>query len=148
MINRHQSQPVRTGAIASFPNLTALNRGFSKVASMLPPFDSAEYRQRHGVNNGPPNVINIALRAFDEKDDMSESAWSEKGHRICERSQRSTRAPWSAASLDLDLPSQPIPCLFHPSRIRWALGVRNKQFVTSNLLWPSSLNSAASRTII
>lgn len=76
MISRHQSQPVRTGAIASFPNLTALNRGFGKVASMLPPFDSAEFRQRHGINNQPPNVINIALRIFEEKDDMSESAWS------------------------------------------------------------------------
>jgi acetyl-CoA carboxylase/biotin carboxylase 1 len=45
---------------------------------MLPPFDSSEFHQRHGVNNQPPNVINIALRIFDEKDDMSESAWSEK----------------------------------------------------------------------
>ena len=78
MINRHQSQPVRTGAIASFPNLAALNRGFPKVASMLPPFDPAEYRQRYGVNNQPPNVINIALRVFDEQDDISESAWSPK----------------------------------------------------------------------
>ena len=78
MINHHQSQPVQMGAIASFPNLTALNRGFGKVASMLPPFDSVEYRQRYGVNNQPPNVINIALRILDDKDDMSESAWSQK----------------------------------------------------------------------
>ena len=78
MISRHQSQPVRTGAIASFPNLTALNRGFGKVASMLPPFDPTEFRQRHGVNSQPPNVINIALRVLEERDDMSESAWSGK----------------------------------------------------------------------
>lgn len=78
MINRHQSQPVRTGAIASFPNLTALARGFTKVVSTLPPFDPEEYKQRYGANSQPPNVINIALRIFHEEDDMSEGAWSEK----------------------------------------------------------------------
>src|SRR5262245_36639434 len=35
MINRHQSQPVRTGAIASFPNIDALSRGLERVVSML-----------------------------------------------------------------------------------------------------------------
>ncbi|KAF8075011.1 cytosolic acc1, acetyl-CoA carboxylase [Lyophyllum atratum] len=48
------SQPVRTGAIASFPNVAALYRGFDKVASMLPVFDH---------DDQPPNVVNIALRS-------------------------------------------------------------------------------------
>ncbi|RDB23409.1 Acetyl-CoA carboxylase [Hypsizygus marmoreus] len=78
MINRHQSQPVRTGAIASFPNLQALSRGFDKVASMLPAFDVEEFSQRYGGNSQPPNVINIALRIFEEEDDMSESEWTDK----------------------------------------------------------------------
>jgi acetyl-CoA carboxylase / biotin carboxylase 1 len=78
MINRHQSQPVRTGAIASFPNLEALSRGFDAVTSMLPAFDPQEFRRRYGSNSQPPNVLNIALRIFDEADDMSDEAWFQK----------------------------------------------------------------------
>ena len=78
MINSHQKQPLRTGAIASFPNLDALKRGFDKVASTLPLFDAMEYQQRYGANNQPPNVLNMALRVFNEDDDMSEDAWYEK----------------------------------------------------------------------
>lgn len=78
MINRNQSQPTRTGALASFPNLPALARGFEKVASMLPIFEAEGYRQRYAGNAQPPNVMNLALRIFDEKDDMTEEVWSEK----------------------------------------------------------------------
>ncbi|KAI0358341.1 acetyl CoA carboxylase [Trametes cingulata] len=87
MINTHHKQPLRTGAIASFPNLDALERGFDKVASALPVFDAQEYQQRYGANNEPPNVLNMALRIFNEADDMSDDAWYEKivelvnGHR-------------------------------------------------------------------
>lgn len=77
MINKHQKQPLRTGALASFPNLAALSRGFEKVAGMLPVFDVDEYSQRHGVTE-PPNVLNLALRIFNESDDFSEDAWNEK----------------------------------------------------------------------
>ncbi|OCH83943.1 acetyl CoA carboxylase [Obba rivulosa] len=77
MINRHQKQPLRTGAIASFPNLVTLSRGFNRVAGMLPLFDREEYIQRYG-NDQPPNVLNLALRIFDEKDNMSEDEWSKK----------------------------------------------------------------------
>jgi acetyl-CoA carboxylase / biotin carboxylase 1 len=77
MINRHQSQPVRHGAIASFPNLATLSRGFAEVASLLPQFDPAEYRERYGSNSQPPNVLNLALRIFNDADDMSEAAWSD-----------------------------------------------------------------------
>ncbi|KAJ7224331.1 acetyl-CoA carboxylase [Mycena pura] len=78
MINRHQSQPIRTGAIASFPALATLSRGFSNVAATLPAFDAEEYRRRYGSGAQPPNVMNIALRIFNEADDMSQDAWSEK----------------------------------------------------------------------
>ncbi|KAF8647743.1 hypothetical protein AX16_006578 [Volvariella volvacea WC 439] len=79
MINRNQKQPVRTGAIASFPNLETLARGFERVVSTLPHFDPDEYRQRYGSNSQPPNVVNIALRIFDESDNLQdEAAWSER----------------------------------------------------------------------
>lgn len=77
MMNRSQSQPVRTGALASFPNIDALDRGFEKVASMLPLFEPGEYRKRYGSNNQPPNIMNLALRIFDEEDDMEDNDWSE-----------------------------------------------------------------------
>ncbi|KAH7926428.1 hypothetical protein BV22DRAFT_1087097 [Leucogyrophana mollusca] len=77
LINRNQSQPVRTGVIASFSDLAALSRGFEKVASMLPAFEVDEFRQRYGSNQ-PPNVMNLALRIFDQADDMSEEAWAEQ----------------------------------------------------------------------
>ncbi|PCH36265.1 acetyl CoA carboxylase [Wolfiporia cocos MD-104 SS10] len=82
MINKHQKQPLRTGAIASFPNFEALTRGFDKVTDMLPPFDAQEYRERYGSNWQPPNVLNMALRIFNEADDMSEEAWYEKIHAL------------------------------------------------------------------
>ncbi|KAH6915859.1 acetyl CoA carboxylase [Coprinopsis sp. MPI-PUGE-AT-0042] len=76
MISRHQSQPVRTGVIASFPNLAAMDRGFNKVASMLPAFDAQEFSDRYGSNNEPPNVVNVALRIFKEEDDKPEGDWN------------------------------------------------------------------------
>ncbi|KAF7294479.1 hypothetical protein MKEN_01440400 [Mycena kentingensis (nom. inval.)] len=76
MINRHQSQPIRTGAIASFPSLDSLSRGFSKVAATLPVFDVEEHKRRYGNSIEPPNVLNIALRIFNDDDDMSEDDWS------------------------------------------------------------------------
>jgi acetyl-CoA carboxylase/biotin carboxylase 1 len=78
MINHNLPQPTRMGALVSFPNFPALSRGFEKVTSMLPLFEADEYRQRYGYNNQPPNIMNLALRIFDKKDDMTEEAWSEK----------------------------------------------------------------------
>ncbi len=78
MINRNQSQPVRTGAIASFANLDALALGFEQVAATLPLFDEAEHHQRYGANSQPPNVMNLALRIFNTADDMSDAEWAEK----------------------------------------------------------------------
>ena len=75
MINRHQAQPVRTGVIASFPNVDTMMKGFSKVVSLLP-FDSQEFLERHGANAEAPNVVNIALRIFNEEDDMPEGDWN------------------------------------------------------------------------
>ncbi|PPR03190.1 hypothetical protein CVT26_008038 [Gymnopilus dilepis] len=76
IINRHQSQPVRTGVIASFQNVSAMAKGFNKVVSMLPAFDPQEFSQRHGANSEPPNVVNIALRIFRDEDDMPEADWN------------------------------------------------------------------------
>ena len=75
MINRHQAQPVRTGVIASFPNVDTMMKGFFKVVSLLP-FDSQEFLERHGANAEAPNVVNIALRIFNEEDDMPEGDWN------------------------------------------------------------------------
>ena len=78
LINKHQSQPVRNGAIASFPDFASLSRGLDKVASALPLFDLDEHRQRYGPDAQPPNVLNIALRLFKEEDDLPDQEWFEK----------------------------------------------------------------------
>jgi acetyl-CoA carboxylase/biotin carboxylase 1 len=77
LISRNQSQPIRTGVIASFSDLAALGKGFEKVAALLPVFDPDEFRQRYGSTE-PPNVMNLALRIFDKADDVSEEAWAEQ----------------------------------------------------------------------
>lgn len=77
LIGRNQSQPVRSGVISSFSNLAAMARGFEKVADLLPIFDVDEFRQRYGSSQ-PPNVMNLALRIFDEADDMAEEDWAEQ----------------------------------------------------------------------
>ncbi|TFY67580.1 hypothetical protein EVJ58_g1545 [Rhodofomes roseus] len=82
MINKHQKQPLRTGAIASFPNFAALSRGFDKVANVLPHFDPQEFTQRYGSNNQPPNVLNMAVRIFDPADDAPEDTWYQKIHAL------------------------------------------------------------------
>lgn len=76
MINRHQSQPVRTGVISSFPNVKTLEKGFAKVVSLLPSFDAEEFTERYGSNNEPPNVVNVALRIVREEDNMPEKEWN------------------------------------------------------------------------
>ncbi|KAH8116533.1 acetyl CoA carboxylase [Phellopilus nigrolimitatus] len=78
MINRSHIQPERTGVLASFINFPTLEKGFNKVAALLPAFNAAEFSRRYGGDSQPPNVLNIALRIFDKADDMSESTWSEK----------------------------------------------------------------------
>ncbi|KAL1671884.1 ClpP/crotonase-like domain-containing protein [Schizophyllum commune] len=59
LVNRHQSQP----------------RGFKHVASLLPAFDTEEYRERYGKVQ-PPNALNLALRIFEKEDDMPEDEWA------------------------------------------------------------------------
>lgn len=76
MISRNQSQPIRTGVIASFSDLVALDKGFERVAGLLPVFDPEEFRQRYGSTE-PPNVLNLALRILDKADDRSEEAWAD-----------------------------------------------------------------------
>ncbi|KAL4066080.1 acetyl-CoA carboxylase [Scleroderma citrinum] len=77
LISRSHSQPIRTGVIASFSDLSALSRGFEKVAALLPVFDAEEFRSHYG-NAEPPNVMNLSLRIFEESGDMSEEVWTEQ----------------------------------------------------------------------
>ncbi|KIK95000.1 hypothetical protein PAXRUDRAFT_413240 [Paxillus rubicundulus Ve08.2h10] len=77
LINRNQSQPIRTGVIASFSDLPALSQGFEQTAALLPVFDVNEFRHRYGSSE-PPNVMNLALRIFDKANDISEEAWAEQ----------------------------------------------------------------------
>ncbi|KAI6042033.1 acetyl-CoA carboxylase [Pisolithus marmoratus] len=77
LISRNHSQPIRMGAIASFSDLSALSRGFEKVAALLPVFDVGEFHSRYGSVE-PPNVLNLALRIFEKAEDMPEEAWAER----------------------------------------------------------------------
>jgi len=74
MINRHQSQPVRTGAIVSFTHMEALAKGFTKVVSLLPVFDVQEFAERYGAGSQPPNVVNVVLNIFEK--DKTEVQWN------------------------------------------------------------------------
>jgi acetyl-CoA carboxylase/biotin carboxylase 1 len=78
LISRNQSAPFRTGSIASFSDLQVLYKGFDKVVGSLPAFDKESFESTYGSNGEPPNVVNIALRTFDEADDMADDAWREK----------------------------------------------------------------------
>lgn len=62
MINKSQIEPIRSGAIASFPDVTALRNGFNNIAKLLPSFDADEFKQRHGIDPQAPNVLYLALR--------------------------------------------------------------------------------------
>ncbi|KAG6377860.1 acetyl-CoA carboxylase [Boletus reticuloceps] len=77
LISHNQSQPTRTGVIASFSDLAALEKGFENVAALLPIFEPHEFRQRYGSTESP-NVMNLALRIFDKADDISEDTWAER----------------------------------------------------------------------
>ena len=76
MMTRHR-EPLRSGAIASFPNYSALSRGFTKIVKALPVFNTAESQIQYNSIQ-PPNVLTIALRVFEEADDLEDSAWQEK----------------------------------------------------------------------
>ncbi|KAI0339517.1 hypothetical protein BDW22DRAFT_1361595 [Trametopsis cervina] len=78
IIDRHQKQPTRTGAIAAFNDFESFAAGFDKIANLLPGFDAREFRLRYGDNSQPPNVLNYALRIFDPANDMGEDAWYAK----------------------------------------------------------------------
>ncbi|KAF9515737.1 hypothetical protein BS47DRAFT_1371957 [Hydnum rufescens UP504] len=64
MITKSQIEPIRTGVISSFPDASALEKGFNNL-------------QRHGGDAQAPNVLYIALRLFDPADDKSDDAWRE-----------------------------------------------------------------------
>lgn len=75
MINKSQIEPIRSGAIASFSDVAALRNGFNNVTKLLPSFNAEEFKQRHGIDAQAPNVLYLALRVFDEEDDMKNEQW-------------------------------------------------------------------------
>ena len=75
MINKSEIEPIRTGVISSFPDADALQKGFNNLVTLLPPFAAEEFKQRHGSDAQPPNVLYIALRIFESVDDKSDDAW-------------------------------------------------------------------------
>lgn len=76
LILKNESQPIRTGAIASFPDVNALHKGFDKVVEHLPLFEKSDAVPE------PPNVLNIALRIFEEANDMKDDVWREEFLRL------------------------------------------------------------------
>ena len=77
LISHSHSQPIRTGVITSFSDLQALLHGFEKVASLLPVFDTEDFRSHYSTSE-PPNVMNLALRVFEQSVEISEEAWAEQ----------------------------------------------------------------------
>ncbi|KAG8970659.1 acetyl-coenzyme-A carboxylase [Tulasnella sp. 425] len=75
MINSTHIEPIRHGAVASFPDYESCRDGFAKFASLLPAFDATEFGQRHGAGAQPPNVMYVALRIFDSADDKEDAEW-------------------------------------------------------------------------
>lgn len=51
-----------------------MQRGFDKVATRIPPWDLEDHFRRH-ASRERPNVLNVALRIFEEEDDKSEAEW-------------------------------------------------------------------------
>jgi acetyl-CoA carboxylase/biotin carboxylase 1 len=78
MISRNQSQPIRTGVMASFTNVEALARGFPKAVSLLPVFEPKDFEERYGAGTQAPNIVNVVLRIFEEKADKSENEWNQE----------------------------------------------------------------------
>ncbi|KAG8990813.1 acetyl-coenzyme-A carboxylase, partial [Tulasnella sp. 427] len=75
MINSTHIEPIRHGAVVSFPDYESCRDGFAKFASLLPAFDANEFAQRHGAGAQPPNVMYVALRIFDSADDKEDAEW-------------------------------------------------------------------------
>ena len=78
MINRNQAQPIRTGVIASFTNLEALDGGFSKAVSLLPAFEPKYFAEPYGAGAQAPNIVNVVLRIFEEEADKTENEWNQE----------------------------------------------------------------------
>ncbi|TIA89702.1 hypothetical protein E3P79_02793 [Wallemia ichthyophaga] len=76
-VKRNSLEPLRMGAIASFNNLSALQVGINKVLAMYSHFDAPKHYERYGEGAQPPNVLNLAVNAFNKEDDLSNEAWLE-----------------------------------------------------------------------
>jgi len=117
MINKSQIEPTRSGAIASFPDATALRNGFNNVAVLLPSLDANEFRQRHGIDAQVPNVLYLALRLFDEQDDMKNEQWREVSLSLVnERKPIITSQCVCRLTFLISRKQGTIPLVFHTSR--------------------------------
>lgn len=77
-IKQSQTEPLRTGVMTSFNNLAEVQSGFRGVLSNYSSFNGEEFAQRHGKDVGLPNILNVAIRAFDSADDMTDAEWQQK----------------------------------------------------------------------
>ncbi|KAG8902470.1 acetyl-coenzyme-A carboxylase, partial [Tulasnella sp. 403] len=78
IINKSSIEPIRHGAMTSFPDYESCRDGFAKFTALLPAFDPDEFSQRHGIAAQPPNVLYVALRIFDPVDDKTDDDWRQK----------------------------------------------------------------------
>ena len=136
MVNRHQAQPVRTGVVASFPNVDTMMKGFSKAVSLLS-FDSQEFLERHGANTEAPNVVNIALLIFNEEGDVPEMTGTNRNYMI----------PSSNAEVSVEFISFSVALAYFTLRDFDGVWEKNKPSETLGQHSPSSWSLADSRTI-
>lgn len=124
MISKSQIQPIRSGAIASFPDKDTLTKGFNDIAKLLPSFDAKEIKGRHGTEAQPPNVLYIALRIFDDQDDQDDAKWRETFIQLVDERKPIVSSHGIRRISFLVLPQGAVPLVLHPPRERGRMGRR------------------------
>jgi len=59
-------EPVRFGLMTSYNDLAELEQDYSRLLEMYPVFDHKEHLDRFGADARNPNVMNVALRQYEE----------------------------------------------------------------------------------
>ena len=77
-IKQSQTEPLRTGVMTSFNNLAEVQAGFRNVLSFYPSYSAEEFTSRYGKDSSTPNILNIAIRAFEAADDLTDAEWQKK----------------------------------------------------------------------
>ncbi|GMK57121.1 hypothetical protein CspeluHIS016_0309610 [Cutaneotrichosporon spelunceum] len=62
-----KSEPLRFGLMTSFNSLGELKGGFASLLARYPAFDRTEFREKYGNDARDPNVLNVALRLFNDE---------------------------------------------------------------------------------